>query len=345
MKYLYLFIYLVIFTLIQWCILPAPEVYAGNSDYCEIREMSSKKSEQLFIEIAISLLNGKSRFVSLDNMVKILKDYKIVELQSKDIEPAEDIILKEVAFRMLKQHYLPRIGDKIKVYKCQRQFQKDAGIHYAGADSLETAIRLPLEVATVKDRDQLKTIQWTNLVMQISTVIEKLWLNRIGYTIHAPDDISKAKVLVEAAGLLRRKFIQGEEIKGLIKKGSPANKIVRVAEEKIESWLKEGIILEKDVPSLTEMMIQYIIHSNPRKVSYISRELQGLRDISSLKEELRHRIINTTENIKNYNPADYGVFAMLQSLLNEISSRFSLFSNNDTEYPPNIDFRESRHSA
>lgn len=346
MKYLKMFTYLTAFTIIQWCVLPASGLYAADSDYCEIREMSSKKSEQLFIEIAINLLNGKSRFVSLDNMVKILKDYNIVELQSKDIEPAKEIIFKEVAFRMLKQHYLPRIGDKIKVYKCQNEFLKDAGIHSVETDGLETVIRLPLEIAAVKDKEQLKTIQWQDLVMQISTVIEKLWLKRIGYATHASDDISDEKVLLEAVGLLRRKFIQGEEIEGHFKKGSPANKIVKAAEKKIESWLKEGIILEKDIPTLTEMMMQYIIHSDPGKVSYISRELKGLRDINSLKEALRYKILNTTENIKSYNPADYGAFAMLQSLLNEISTRFSLFSNYNTEHPAtNMDFKESRQSA
>lgn len=345
MKYLFLGTYLIIFTLLQWCILPTPGLYAENSDYCEIGEMSSKRSEQLFIEIAINLLNGKSRFVSLDNMVRIIKDYNIVELQSREIEPAKEIILKEVAFRMLKQHYLPRIGDKIKVYKSQGQFQRDTGIHPVGGDSFETAISLPLEIATIKDRDQLKAIHYTNLVMQISTVIEKLWLKRIGYATHPSSSIANEKTLLEAADLLRREFIQGEDIKDHLKKESDTNHIVKIAEQKLESWLREGVIHKKDVPPLTELIILYIIHTNPRKVTYISQELKDLRDIGSLKEALRHRIINTTENIKSYNPADYGAFAMLQSLLDEISTRFSLFSNNDTKQPTSIDFKESHHSA
>lgn len=345
MKYLYLGTYLIAFALLQWCILPVPELYAGNPDSHDISEMSSKKSEQLFIEIAIKLLNGKTRFVSLDNMVKILKDYNIVELQSKDIEPAEEIILKEVAFRMLKQHYLPRIGDKIKVYKYQQQFQRETGIRPGGGDSFETAIRLPLEIATVKDREQLKAIHWANLVMQISTVIEKLWLRRIGYAGYPSGHAADEKTLLEAAGLLRRKFIQGEDITDLLKEESDANRIVKITGQKIEGWQREGIIDKRDVPAVTELIIPYIIHTTPGKVSHISRELRDLRDIGSLKEALRHRIIITSENIKSYNPADYGVFAMLQSLLDEISASFSLFSNNDTTQPASIDFKESRHSA
>lgn len=345
MKYIYLIRCVVVFTLIQGSILSLPELYAADSEHFEIGEVSSKKSEQLFIEIAIGLLNGETRFVSLDNMIRILKDYEIVELQSEDIEPAKEIILKEVAFRMLKQHYLPRIGDKIKVYKSQKEFLRETGIRPAKTDRPGTVISLPLEIATIKDCQQLKTIHWRNLVAQISTVIEKLWLKRIGYEGQPPGNAAEERVLLEAVGLLRRKYIQGEDIAGRLKAASPAGHMVKAAEERIEQWLKEESIHKDDIPVLTELVIQYIIHSNPRKASYISRELKALRDISDLKAALRHRIISTAENIKSYNPADYGVLAMLQSLLNEISSRFSFFSNNKTDYPANINFKESRHSA
>lgn len=345
MKYIYLLIYIVIFTLIQGSIISLPELCAADSERFEIGEISSKKSEQLFIEIAMGLLNGKTRFVSLDNMVRILKDYEIVELQSADIEPAKEIILREVAYRMLKQHYLPRIGDKIRVYKRQKEFLRETGIRPTNTNMLGTAINLPLEMAAIKDSQQLKTIHWKNLVTQISTVIEELWLNRIGYKSHAPGNVTEEKVLLEAVGLLRRKYIQGEDITGHLRLASPAGDMVKAAEEKIEGWLKEESIPKEDIPVLTELVIQYIIHSNPRKAAYISGELKGLRGVSDLKAALRHRIISTAENVKSYDPADYGVLAMLQSLLNEISSRFSFFSNDKTEYPANINFKESRHSA
>lgn len=324
--------------------LSTPASYAADSDHYEIRGMSSRRNEQLFDKIAIDLLNGKSRFVSLDNMVEILQEFKVVEFHSKDIEPAKDIILKEVAFRMLKSHYLPRAGDKIKVYRLQQELQADVGIHPQATSGFETVIRLPLEVAKIKDSSNLAAIHYSSMVTQISTAIERLWLKRIGH-ISFQGGLDDEKAILNATVLLRRKFIQEEDIDDILARYPAINDVVQAACEMLEDWLSKGAINKKDLPALTEMAIQYIVLGNPVEVSTVVKSLKGLDDVNDLLEALLHRIRGASENIKNYDPADYGAFAMLQSLLNEISDYSSRYTATTTDRPISIDFRQSRHSV
>lgn len=325
-------------------VLSTPASYAADPDYFEIRGMSSRRNEQLFDKIAIDLLNGKSRFVSLDNMVKILHEFEVVEFHSKDIEPAKDIILKEVAFRMLKSHYLPRAGDKIRVYRLQKEFQADDGTHPKGGGGFETTIRLPLEAAKIKDRSNLAAIHYSSMVAQISTAIERLWLKRIGHT-SFQGGLDDEKAILNATVLLRRKFIQEENIDGILTKYPAISDVVQAASEMLEGWLCKGVIIKKDLPAITEISIQYIVLSNPVDISAVVESLKGMDDVNDLLEALLHRIKGASESIKNYDPADYGAFAMLQSLLNEISDYSSRHTATTTDRPINIDFRESHHSA
>jgi len=317
--------------------------YAADPSQNRIRMVSSTKSEELFNDIAINLLNGRSRFVSLDHMVKILKDYEIVEICSDDIAPARDIILREVAFRMLKHHYLPRVGDKIKVYKQGQEFTEEATPK--GYIGLETSIYLPVEVATIKDENQIKTIYWNNLVMQISSVIEKLWLKRVGYKTQEATGLKNEEAIIEAALLLRKRYISGEDISDYLDKQALSGKIVMAAEGRIDLWQKEGVVDRKGVPLLAEIIIQYVVLSNPNDAARLASEIKVLRGTRDLKDALRNRIVDSTETIKAYNPADYGAFAMLQSLFNDMSAYFSFLSGKRLEEADSKDVEMSRHSA
>jgi len=324
-----------------------PLLYADNAKHGKIREMSSRKNEQAFNKIAIDLVNGKSRYVSLDSMVGVLKSYQVVEFSSEDVKSAQDIIMKEVAFRMLKQHYLPRVGDKIRVYKLENEFSADTGVPNTYAGSHNTAIRLPLELATIQDEDKLQTIYWADLVMQISAVIERLWLKRISQLNPDRTDGRSENSLLDAAFYLRVKFLQQKESQdSLMIEDRAAHAIVRAAEERIEEWLNDGVVSQESLPAVAEMIIQYIILSGSVSPSEIASELKRLESVDSLKEALLGRINRVADSIKNYNPADYAVFAMLQSLVNEVSSYPGLTPVSVKDRPLNIiDSKKSRHSA
>ncbi|MFH1868028.1 MAG: hypothetical protein ABH843_03555 [Candidatus Omnitrophota bacterium] len=335
---------LVLFILANLFLLSADIVSAEDLGQYEIRGMSSRKNGQLFDKITIDLLNGKSRFISLDNMVDILREFKVVEFHSADIEPAESIILKEVAFRMLKSHYLPRPGDKIKVYKLQDGLSSPNGARSQSASSLEASIILPIEASEIKDNNELAAIHWSNMSSQISTAIEKLWLRRVGQ-VSFQCSRENEKILLDATVLLRRKFIQDENIDEILERYPAIRDVVSAAAEKLEHWLEEGAILREDAPVLAEMAIQYIILSNTENVSEIIRDLNGFKDLDDLLEALLYRIKFASEKIKNYDPSDYGAFAMLQSLLNEISYYSPGKTAAVADRPISIDFPSTQNSA
>lgn len=345
MRYLRIYAYIVITAFITAGLCSGPASYADDARHWKIRKMSIKQNEQLFDGLAIQLLNGNSRFVSLDDMVQILKDYDIVDFRSQDAEDVKDIVLNEVAFRMLKQNYLPRVDDRIKVYKSQQAFASETGVYDKGPDLLQTDIILPMDSATVKDAQQLKTLYWSSMVNQVTSVVEKLWLRRIGYSAYTSGD--EIEAVLEAAQMLRKKFIQRQDISDYKPQNSSSSAILQVAQDKIGSWLTENQIRVSDLPVLTEMFIQYMMHTHPAEVVILCRDIQALNTIDELCTAINLKIGNTSELVRRSSPSDYGVLAMLQGLLNEISNRFLLFASkpgNDTR-ARNIQLQQSRYSA
>jgi hypothetical protein len=306
--------------------------------------MSSRRNERLFNKIAINLLNGKSRFIPLDNMIKIIRDLQVLEFDSKEAAALKEIISREIAFRMLKEHYLPKAGDKIRVYKVYQEFDKGINISAERIGNRGVNIILPIDTATVKDRNRLKTICWNDLVTQITAGIHRLWLNRIGSASAQLLKRDDSEGFFEAAYILKKKFIQQEEI--LQSRPTP-NRIAEAVENKLNLWLSKGIITKEDSLILAELFIQDILLSGSMKSEHIVKEINALADAQSLRELLLLKIQLATEAIKSYDPKDYAAFAMLQSLLNEISQKFdqiSVISKKDS-LGMNIDASRPSHSA
>jgi hypothetical protein len=278
----------------------------------KIRQVSSRKSERLFNQIVIDLMNGKSRYASIDKMVDILKDYQIVDFCTNEQDSIQEIVIKEVAFRMLKQNYVPMCGDKIKIYKLQQSALTDAGIDCLNTRGREVLVGLSLS----EGDNQLRAINWSNLVIGVSVAIENLRLRRMRYTT-APLDNNDEKQILQAVAILRSKYIDDKSEIGISSVYS-VSLLVGIIEEKINSWAKGAEVLAEDADTLAALFIQYLILSNPSSVLDIADEIKGIRNIEDLKTALIIKIKNITDFIKNNKPVDYGALAMLQGLLNEI---------------------------
>jgi len=320
---------------------------AGEARGGRIRVMSSKKNDFLHNKLTIDLVNGRSKYISLDNMVNLIKGYGVIEFSSSDTMAAKEILLKEVAYRMLKYHYLPRVGDKIRVHRQQTAFDRDAGIHPVQAEG-PPQILIPLEVAEVADKNKLKTLYWSDLVLQISSAIEKMWLNRIRHLSSSPNNVYVEKSLLEAALLLRKKYIQSDAKESSGEQLSyDAEMIVAACERKLNTWLAEGKILEQSVSTVAEMLIRFIILSDAAGAGRVVTELNSLEGVDMLSRELVSRIRGASESVKAHNPDDYAAFAMLQSLLNDITDRLNQVQNENAARSSGVTLGspKSRHSA
>ena len=322
-----------VFMLLQFSGLYTVPLYADDSVYGRIREVSSKRNDRLFNKIAIDLVNGKCRQVSIDRMVELLKQYEIVELDSKEIEPAQDIILREIAFRMLNEHYLPRVGDKIHVYRQQSEFSAGLGIAPPADRIKEVSIQLPLEAATVKDQNRLKAIYWTDMVMQVTSAIERLWVSRLNQQNMSIDAGNHDELLLEAAKVIKARYSQSQQGDYTSKDPSVA-RIADAAEGRLNSWVADGSIKKEDLPALANIIRQYVLLSGSLSVSRIVAELESFKNVGSLQEAIFWRISEATAVIKRSNPSDYAIFAMFQSLMNEVASqitRISRSGNNQSD--------------
>jgi hypothetical protein len=309
-----------------------------------IRVMSSKKNEAIFNRIAIDLLNGNSRYVCLDTMIELLNDYEIVEFSSPEIEPAKEIILKEVAYRMLKYHYLPRIGDKIQISRYQQQEMSDTGIRSDDFDHMEPVVMLPVKEAVIKDDDRLKAIYWPDMVAQISSAIQKLWLKRIRPNQDHLQRPNGEMSIFNAAVIVENKLIKKDDnFTDYRSSDHSADDIVCAAEEKLIEWEEEGYITSEDMPMIAEMFKQFIILSNPSGAAKLPDELHMLSDTDSLRRGVLAKIKTASEIMQ---PSDYAGLAMLQSLIDEVISCFSHISDSQpTKDPLQIIIRDPRHSA
>jgi hypothetical protein len=186
------------------------------------------------------------------------------------------------------------------------------------------------------------------MITQVSASVEKLWLNRILLVNNSLKDKVNQSDIVEAAVLLRKKFIQQQELsQQALTKNPAALEIVVASKQRFISWTKAGLVDEQDIPALAEMMIQFIILSGDNDARNIADQIRAFKDPDSFNEALLNRIKKTSDVIKNYNPTDYAAFAMLQSLLDEVSDNFSEIRAHAADKPFNINAvtPESPHSS
>ncbi len=316
-----------------------PVSAAQDSVYDKIRQASSRRSQALFNDIAIDLLNGKTRQIPVNKMMKLLKNLEVIEFSSSDLNPVREIIMREVAFRMLNNHYIPRIGDKITVHRGYKAFDSDSGF----------SLRLPFDEITVKNKDRLKTLFWGDLVAQISLVIDRLWLSRIE-TENIELTLQKIpkKSLIRAITYIDSKYSSNKKAVGSnINQDIAALAIFNATEDSIEFWLGNSLILNEDLPTFIKLIKQFICLSVNSDYKTISKELRNIKSISALKSALINKVSDTVVELKSTSSTDYAAFAMLQSLLNDIS-RDILFLSGRFGAPKNsqrLDIVNSYHWA
>ena len=321
--------FLLIAVLFQLAFADIRPSFSGNTGFGRIRESSLRRNDRAYNKVAIDLLNGKSRQVSIDRMISLLEQYNVVEFASDDMVPVKDMILREVAFRMLKDHYLPRIDDKIKVYRYANDVRNEPDIDHAHNYLVYPELKLTVGAAVIKESKQMHTLYWTDIVSQISSAVEILWINRI----HRSDIISLANndqaSLFEVLGVLKSKYLLEKSVnKPTLYKEPSAKIVVEATDEVLSRWSAKGIIVDKEVPVLALLIKYYILLNIASNPAVIARQIKQLKDVNILHNVLIERIGMITQYIKVNNPSDYAVFAMLQSLMYEISDHVLSLSGN-----------------
>jgi len=292
--------------------------------------MSAKKNSQLHNKLAIDLVNNRVKYISLDNMIDLIGDFELLQILSDEVLPAKEILLREISFRMLKQHYLPRAGDRISIYR--------KGIELDEAGQLLPAIKkggpqiwIPLEAVGSADENRLRTLYWSDLVLQISACIDRLWLDRIRSIAHDARSLDAEEALFEAAVILRKKYIQNQDVDDLYKRIKPdAKKIVSACSLKIRYWTRARYIDKEHVPTIAEMLIRLLILSNGQSCKNIVSDIDSLTNLNILNASLIGKIRSASEALKQHSPEDIGVFAMLQSMLNDIIDRLDADQKENT---------------
>jgi len=322
-------ILLIIGILFQLVIADIRPSFSENTGHGKIRELSLRRNDRIYNKMAIDLINGKSRQVSIDKMISLLKKYNVVEFTSDDMDPTKDLILREVAFRMLKDHYIPQIDDRIRVYRYSKDLAAETGIYSDNKSMLLPKVELSVGAATIKESKKMSTLYWADVVSQISSAVELLWINRINSSAPISSDNNNQASLFEVLGVLDSKYLYEKPTN---KRGasnrSAAKIVVEAADEVLDSWSSKGIITDEEIPVLALLIRQYVILNISSDPIAVARQIKAFMNINILHNALMERIDVITQCIKVSNPSDYVVFAMLHSLLSEISDRILSLSEN-----------------
>ncbi len=315
---------LVAISLISLAVKPS---YSSDSCCSKIRETSARSNDRLYNKIAIDLVNGKSQQIPVDRMVRLLKKYEVVKFTASDIEPVRNLILREVAFRMIREHYLPKAGDKIRVYKNNEKFAKEAGLHRQNCMINQPAIMLALGDAVLTGEKRIDTLYWQDVAVQISSAIERLWIERISASGSIASERCHNPALFETLNLLKSRYSQeGSVSEGNLVTSSDAKKIINAIDSVFRGWRSDGAICDKDIPLLTPLIKQYMVLNSSLDSSVIAKQITRFKDPIELQSALIERIYVITQNLKINKTSDYAIFAMLQSLLKEISDQISALS-------------------
>jgi hypothetical protein len=309
--------------------------HASNTSYGKIRGYSSGQNQRIHNKIAIDLVNGRSQRVSVDDMVRLIKVYNIVQFNSKASSAAQDMIIREIAYRMIKQHYLPRIGDQIKVYGQNVQ----AGLQQNNTYSYQPSMVLPINSANIKNNKQIDTLYWADAATQACAAIERLWVNRINNLNSQNRNNPENSKLFQALQSLKSKY---DSVYPALDQdiSADSNILIQAVENLIREWFLKGMILQEDFAVLAYLLNQYILLSSHLETSELEAEIKDFSSIDKLHHAILARIELVMDNIKDKDPSDYSALAMLQSLLDDISGKISTLSastgNNHSNIRPRM---------
>jgi hypothetical protein len=332
-KKYYSYLYLITMAAVFVAVFP---VYASNSAFGRIRGYSSRQNDRLSNKIAIGLVNGKTSEVSIDNMAKLIKNYGLIQFGSGVNNHAREMITRETAYRMIKNSYLPRFQDKIHVQKQSSLFQSAIGINSLNNARNSKSLVLPAGQATIQHGIKVDTLRWTDISSQVSSAVEKLWIDRINEATGSTDYIANDNDILKALDLLNSiREDTDEDFFSISQVDMESNALGKEIISLFDRWLRGNLIDKSDIPVIAYLIRQYIIFASPEGSDRLALTFRSITDVKCLQYELIERINTITENIKKNNPSDYITMAMLNSILEDITAKFLVVCK-DTE--------SSRHS-
>ena len=314
--------------------------YSSNHNIGRIRDNSSRQDNRIYNKIAIDLVNGKANNISIDNMSRLLKNYNIVQFGQRVNSSVRGMITKEIAYRMIKNHYLPRLNDKIEVYRQSVELSKQVDLHVRQVvpypvSGYKPSLILPLDYARIKEDKTVDTLHWPDMASQVSSAIENLWINRIQAATNEPAQQKENKALVAVLSELKLIYDnQGMYVSEAASEILKDNVLYQALVFIFESWQITGVISKENMPLLAVLLREYIILNSSDDLNKLARDVKGFKDLNSLHNALLRSIDGISLDIKQNNPSDYATLAMLQSMLSDISDKFSIMSvNADTSRP------------
>jgi len=306
--------------------------YSSNNNLARIRGNSSRQNDRIYNKMAIDLVNGKANNISIDNMSRLLRNYNIVQFDQGVNSSARDMIIKEIAYRMIKNYYLPRLSDKIEVYRQSVELSKSVVPHVRQtalypANGYKANLILPVDYARIKENKTIDTLRWPEMASQVSSAIENLWISRIQASTNDPARQKENKLLIAVLDELKLIYdSQGVYAAETASENLKDNVLFEALEFVFESWQIKGIISKGTMPLLAGLLRQYIILNSSDDSGKLARDIKGFKDLNSLHKALIGSIDNISQDIKQNNPSDYATLAMLQGMLSDIFDKVSALS-------------------
>jgi len=307
--------------------------YSSNNDLGRIRGNSSRQNDRIYNKMAIDLVNGKANNISIDNMSRLLRNYHIVQFGQGVNSSTRDMIIKEIAYRMIKNYYLPRLSDKIEVYRQSVESSKSIVPHVRQtvpypASGYKANLILPVDYARIKENKTIDTLRWPEMASQVSSAIENLWISRIQASTSDPAQQKENKLLIAALDELKLIYdSQGVYAAETASENLKDNVLYEALEFVFESWQIKGVISKGNMPLLAGLLRQYIILNSSDDLGRLARDIKGFKDLNSLHNVLIGSIDNICQDIKQNNPSDYATLAMLQGMLSDIFDKVSTISS------------------
>jgi hypothetical protein len=322
-------LYIVCVSIALFFIIGVTAVYASNPNYGRIRGNSSRQNDRIYNKMAIDLINGRANNISIDNMSMFLKNYNIIRFSNGLNLSAKDIITKEIAYRMIKNHYLPRLNDRIEVYRQSVELSKQV-IPYLSHNArypYKASLILPYDYARIKEEKVVDTLRWREVSSQVSSAIQNLWISRVHASSNAPDRGHEDIGIVQALSLLKAACdSQLTHAPGILPKTGRGNILYEAFEAVFELWRANGVASEKNRPLLAALIRDYIILNSTRDIHSLAEAIRDLNSPNKLGNALLESVDNISRDIKQNDPLDYATLAMLQGMLSDISSKLAIIS-------------------
>jgi hypothetical protein len=245
------------------------------------------------------------------------------------------MIIKEIAFRMIRSQYLPRMDDKIRVYKQNSELAKIAiphkrnmAVYSSAAHGYKASLVLPVDYARVTENRTIDILRWPEVSSQASSAIENLWIKRLQDSSDHPSRQQENSNLINVLGWLKavydNEIIYGAET---VPDALKSDLLFGAIQFLFQSWQIKGVVSQENLPSVAALLRQYIILSSSDSMDKLASDIRAFKAVHSLHDALIQKVYDVSQYIKQNSPSDYAMLAMLQAMLSDISDKVSMFSS------------------